>query len=59
MDNYGAMKKKAVQLADWLEKEWPDKEEVWEMYLKDYIIDEYNEEEVEKWIVDMDIKEVE
>ena len=33
MDNYGAMKKKAVQLADWLEKEWPGDEEVWAEYL--------------------------
>jgi hypothetical protein len=33
MDNYNAMKKKAVQLADWLEKNWPNEEAITDTFL--------------------------
>jgi hypothetical protein len=33
MDNYNAMKKKAVQLADWLEENWPNEEAITDTFL--------------------------
>ncbi len=38
MENHGAMQKKANQLAEWLEKEWPNEEEVFEKII-DNVVD--------------------
>ena len=35
MDNHGAMKKKANQLAEWLEKEWPSEEKTFERFFEE------------------------
>jgi glycosyltransferase involved in cell wall biosynthesis len=37
MDNYNAMKKKAVQLANWLEKNWDNEEEVWDKIINNIV----------------------
>ena len=58
MDNYNAVKKKATQLADWLEENWPNEEDVHNMLLKEHIIEEYNEEEIERWLAERGAIEV-
>ena len=37
MENHGAMKKKAVQLANWLEENWDNEEEVWDKIINNIV----------------------
>jgi len=36
MDNYNALQKKATQLADWLEENWPNEEEITDTFLSHF-----------------------
>jgi hypothetical protein len=48
MENHGAMQKKANQLAEWLEKEWPAEEEVFDHFMSHFSLTDEVTQELEK-----------